>query len=311
MLSSIAKTIQGITLLASRRMLRRTGKVLFGGVPAAALGYATYSAFCPPKVAEISETCCVVTGASMGIGKHIAKGLADEGVTKLVIAARSKDALEKVKADIVATHPSASVLIVPTDVSSPASRENLLKQSLSHAGASKITLVNNAGVEAMMHIERPPTKASVANVDRQIDINLRAPIHLTELFMPELCKSGGHVVNISSLAGKMSAPYMSACASHHLPPPRASPASPPEAGVWSLNSHGAGRGRDITHRGRHTHKHTPCRRKRSVVMGSAASLHRQRVQVWPCGLHEVRALRVQAQEAARLMLGHLPGLCDE
>ena len=127
-------------------MLRLTCKVLFGGIPAAALGYATYSAFFPPKVAEISETCCVVTGASMGIGKHIAKGLADEGVTKRVIAARSKDALENGKTDIVAAHPSANVLIVPTDVSSPAAGENLLKQSLSHAGGSKITLVNNAGV---------------------------------------------------------------------------------------------------------------------------------------------------------------------
>merc|ERR1711990_7725 len=72
------------------------------------------------QVADIKEHCCIVTGASQGLGKQFAKSLADEGVTRLVLAARSQEKLEQVKAEITSAHSRCDVLIVPTDVTDAA-----------------------------------------------------------------------------------------------------------------------------------------------------------------------------------------------
>ena len=189
--------------------VRWAGRVLVGA-PTAALGYATYCAYFPPQVADIREHCCIVTGASQGLGKQFAKSLAAEGVTKLVLAARSKDKLEQVKTDVTRAHPLCSVLVVPTDVTDAAARNNLVKKSLLHAGSNKITLINNAAVDAKQHLDHAPTPSSAKKFDMHIDLNLRAVMHLTHAFMPHLVKTGGHVVNIGSLASKSAGPFQAA-----------------------------------------------------------------------------------------------------
>ena len=176
----------------------------------ALLGYATYCMYCPPKVTDIRKHCVVVTGASQGLGKQFAKTLAAEGVTKLVLAARSVDKLEKVKADVESAHPLCSVLVVPADVTDAAARDNLVEKSVLHAGSDKITLINNAGWESKQHIDHPPTASSAKKFDMIIDLNLRAMMHLTHAFMPHLVKNGGHVVNIGSLASRSAAPFQAA-----------------------------------------------------------------------------------------------------
>ena len=109
------------------KALRWAGRGLVAA-PCAALGYATYCAYFPPKVAEITESCCVVTGASTGIGVQIVKTLAGEGIKTMVIAARSKDGLEKTKSEVLKAHPSANILVVPTDVCDPGARKTLLEK---------------------------------------------------------------------------------------------------------------------------------------------------------------------------------------
>ena len=176
----------------------------------ALIGYATYCVYFPPQVTDIREHCCVVTGASQGLGKQFAKTLAAEGVTKLVLAARSVDKLEKVKSDVRSAHPLCSVLVVPADVTDAAARDNLVEKSVLHAGSNKITLINNAGWESKQHINHPPTASSAKKFDMIIDLNLRAMMHLTHAFMPHLVKNGGHVVNIGSLASRSAAPFQAA-----------------------------------------------------------------------------------------------------
>ncbi|CAE8613180.1 unnamed protein product [Polarella glacialis] len=61
-------------------------------------------------------------------------------------------------------------------------------------------LVNNAGVESFLHMELQSAKPKI---DQMIDINIRGLIHLTNDFLPMLIKSGGHIVNIASVAGKV------------------------------------------------------------------------------------------------------------
>merc|ERR1711871_937483 len=162
------------------------------------------------QVADIKEHCCIVTGASQGLGKQFAKTLADEGVTRLVLAARNKEKLEQVKSEVTSAHPLCSVLVVPTDVTDAAARENLVQQSVLHAGSNKMTLINNAGYSAKQHIDHVPTPSSANKFDMHIDINLRGVLHLTHAFMPHLVKNGGHVVNVGSVASKAAAPFQAA-----------------------------------------------------------------------------------------------------
>ena len=70
-----------------------------------------------------------------------------------MLAARSVDKLEKVKADVESAHPLCSVLVVPADVTDAAARDNLVEKSVLHAG-SMITLIINAGWESKQHIGR-------------------------------------------------------------------------------------------------------------------------------------------------------------
>lgn len=112
------------------------------------------------QVADIKEHCFIVTGASQGLGKQFAKILADEGVTKLGIAARSTDKLEQLTTEVTTAHPLCFVLVVPTDVTDAAPRDNLVQQSVLHAGTNKMTLISNAGFDAKQHLDLALSESS-------------------------------------------------------------------------------------------------------------------------------------------------------
>lgn len=162
------------------------------------LAYPLYYRLSPPQVYEVQGKCAVVTGASAGLGVTIAQLLAEEGVKKLIIAARSKDKLDAVAANITKSYPKTEVLSVRSDVASDEDNAQLAQVAAENFGTCPTILVNNAGVETFLHFE----KASKTAIDRMIDINFRGLVHLTHDFMPLLMKSGGHVVNIASVAGR-------------------------------------------------------------------------------------------------------------
>eukprot|EP00746_Dinoflagellata_sp_MGD_P012646 gnl/MRDRNA2_/MRDRNA2_127026_c0_seq1.p1 gnl/MRDRNA2_/MRDRNA2_127026_c0~~gnl/MRDRNA2_/MRDRNA2_127026_c0_seq1.p1 ORF type:complete len:311 (+),score=61.05 gnl/MRDRNA2_/MRDRNA2_127026_c0_seq1:79-1011(+) len=155
------------------------------------------------KVTSVKGQCAVVTGASMGIGVTIAEHLAAEGVTQLVLAARSVSKLEKVAEDLRKKYAGTTVLVVAADVSKDADRKQL-KAKVTKAFGSCGILVNNAGVERWGSFE----KVSAETIDFQLDVNLKGLIHLTHEFLPDmLAAKKGHVVNIASFAGKMWGPF--------------------------------------------------------------------------------------------------------
>src|SRR5688572_13271923 len=92
----------------------------------------------------------IVTGASAGIGRAVARALAREG-TSVVLAARSHEALQKVAAEI--ERAGGRAIAVPTDVSELAARDRLVERALSEFGSIDV-LVNNAGVEAFCDFHR-------------------------------------------------------------------------------------------------------------------------------------------------------------
>jgi short-subunit dehydrogenase len=137
----------------------------------------------------------ILTGASRGLGVLIAHALAKEGVN-LVLAARSADALEKVRGDVAAS--GVKVVSIPTDVADRSQLDALVTRSEAELGPLDI-LVNNAGIEQIRpYHEYPPD-----DIVQLIDVNLKAPMLLTRLVLPGMLQRGrGHIVQIASLAGK-------------------------------------------------------------------------------------------------------------
>jgi short-subunit dehydrogenase len=137
----------------------------------------------------------LLTGASGGLGQHIAEGLADAGMN-LVLMAFPGSELESVREAVLRKGTQAITLAL--DLRDPAQRTDLLQQARKQFGTIDV-LINNAGVEFSSAYHALPE-----NTLRDIlAVNLEAPMMLTWAVLPEMLKRGsGHIVNIASLAGK-------------------------------------------------------------------------------------------------------------
>ena len=132
----------------------------------------------------------LVTGASGGLGHAIARALARRGAD-LVLTARRAEVLEPLAAELGGR-------AVTCDLSDRAAVERLAEE----AGPVDV-LVANAGVPGSGRIET----FSVEEIDRALDVNLRAPIVLARRLAEGMAaRGGGHIVFISSLNGKVAPP---------------------------------------------------------------------------------------------------------
>jgi NAD(P)-dependent dehydrogenase (short-subunit alcohol dehydrogenase family) len=137
----------------------------------------------------------VVTGAGSGLGRHLAVGLAAAGA--YVVAADLDLAAASETADEV------KGLGVRCDVTDPADAERLIEVTVEAGGPH--LLVNNAGGwTAGPQFPVAPASAWA----RTLDLNLRAPRHLTQLALGPMERlGGGAVLNIASSAGAETTPY--------------------------------------------------------------------------------------------------------
>lgn len=150
---------------------------------------------------ELEGRAAVVTGASRGIGRHIARALAAEGVD-LGLVARSAGALERAASELGEAHGVAASPI-PADLSDRREVEGAAARARSELGAVDV-LVNNAGLMSAhpFHLRDPD------EIEKGVRVNLLAPLLLARHLVPEMVERGrGHVVNISSVAGKVGPPY--------------------------------------------------------------------------------------------------------
>ena len=142
----------------------------------------------------------VVTGASRGIGVHIARALAEQGVN-VSLAARSEADLEVVCKEMVALGVRA--IATKCDVSDPADRARLIDRTEAELGPIDI-LVNNAGIETAARFET----ADPDDLVHTVEVNLIAAMLLTRAVLPGMLdRQRGHIVNISSGAGKVGVPF--------------------------------------------------------------------------------------------------------
>ena len=144
---------------------------------------------------KLKDKIAIVTGAGRGIGRATALALAQEGA-HLVLAARTVSEIEVVAEEIRSV--GREVLVVATDVAKKADVVAMVQQTLERFGKVDI-LVNNAGVA----VHNPIPDIREEDWDIQINVNLKSVFLCTQAVFTHMCGQGsGHIVNVSSLAGK-------------------------------------------------------------------------------------------------------------
>lgn len=146
-------------------------------------------------MAQLRSHVALVTGASSGIGAAVARSLALEGAS-IVLAARREDRLEKLRGEL--EEAGVRAIAVETDVTDRAACERLVEHATSAFGRLDI-VVNNAGI-------MPLSFAKNVRLDEwieMVDVNVKGVLHVTAAALPVLLDEGqGHIVNISSVAGR-------------------------------------------------------------------------------------------------------------
>lgn len=133
----------------------------------------------------------IVTGASSGIGRAVARRLHAGGAC-VVLAARRKEQLEELRSEL-----GERALCVPRDMTDDAQVSALIERTVETFGTLDI-LVNNAGTGGESRV----MEANIKDWDLILDLNLRAVMVATRFALPHILKSsGGAVINISSVAG--------------------------------------------------------------------------------------------------------------
>jgi short-subunit dehydrogenase len=151
---------------------------------------------------EISGKVAVVTGASSGIGLATARLLAKEGA-KVVLAARSKDKLQKLSQEMPGS------LSVVADMTRESDIRNMIEQAKTRFGRIDI-LVNNAG----QGYDSPVEKIDITTFSRIFLLDVVGPLIAMEQVIPLMRKQGGGMItNISSGTALMHLPDMAAYSS--------------------------------------------------------------------------------------------------
>ena len=147
-------------------------------------------------VSKLEGKVAIITGASSGIGEATAIALAAEGA-KVVIAARRVERLEAVAKQII-DHGGQALSIV-SDITDEAQAKNVIQKAYAEFGHIDI-LVNNAGISFPGRIEN----TDPSNWRKMIDINVLALMYTTHIALPIFkAQKSGHIVNISSVAGRI------------------------------------------------------------------------------------------------------------
>lgn len=142
---------------------------------------------------DLSGKTALLTGATGGLGRAIARSLAEAGAS-VVLSSRKGDELERLAAEL----PGAGHAVAISDLAKPGAAGTLI------ADAGDIdVLVANAGLPGTGLIE----DHTPHEVERAVRVNLEAPMIMAQALIPAMkARGSGHIVFISSLSGKVASP---------------------------------------------------------------------------------------------------------
>lgn len=135
----------------------------------------------------------LVTGASSGIGEATARVLATRGA-RLAAAGRNRSALAELG-------EATGAQALPGDLLDPAEARATVQRALDALGGLDV-VVSNAGIGWA----GPFDEMTPSDIDRLLDLNLRATAHLVHAALPALRHSGGRLVLVGSIAGMLGVP---------------------------------------------------------------------------------------------------------
>lgn len=148
------------------------------------------------RIAVIKDKVAIVTGASSGIGYATALSLAKAGA-KVATGARRTDRLAKLDAEIASA--GGESISCPLDVTVRDSCNGLVQAAHEKWGRVDI-LINNAGLMPLSFVK----KLKVDEWDRMVDVNIKGVLYMTAAVIPIMTGAkSGHIVNISSVAGRL------------------------------------------------------------------------------------------------------------
>lgn len=141
---------------------------------------------------QLAGASALVTGATGGIGQAIARALHARGA-RVLLSGRREELLERLRAEL-----GDRAEILPADLA-----ERDAPARLAAAAGELDVVVANAALPASGRVD----DFEPEQIDRALDVNLRAPVQLTRAVLPGmLARDRGHVVLVSSLSGRTASP---------------------------------------------------------------------------------------------------------
>jgi NAD(P)-dependent dehydrogenase (short-subunit alcohol dehydrogenase family) len=142
---------------------------------------------------SLENKVAIVTGSSKGIGKAIAKGLAQRGA-QVVISSRSQEACDAVANEF--TKEGLKAVGIACHIGKEEQRINLVNTTIATFGQIDI-LVNNAAINP---VYSPIEEVTPAIFDKIMDVNVKAPWSLSNLVLPHFKNiKNGSIINIASV----------------------------------------------------------------------------------------------------------------
>jgi short-subunit dehydrogenase len=136
----------------------------------------------------------IVTGASQGIGARLVTALRKRGAL-LTLVARHETSLRAVA--------GPDDLVIPYDLTRDEGRAAIVEETAARRGRVDV-LINNAGRGSYYS----PANAPLTEARSLFDLNFFAPFHLAQVAVPWLKQTKGTIVNVSSIAGQISFPWL-------------------------------------------------------------------------------------------------------
>lgn len=144
----------------------------------------------------IKDKVAIITGASSGIGYATSLALAKAGA-KVAIAARRTDRLQQLENEIKKNQTQC--LVMTCDVTKRKDCESLIDAVIKKWGRVDI-LINNAGIMPLSFLKN----LKVDEWEQMIDVNIKGVIFCTAAAIPHMInQNSGHIVNLSSVAGRI------------------------------------------------------------------------------------------------------------
>ena len=138
----------------------------------------------------------IITGASSGIGYATSLTLSKAGI-RVAVGARRTERLQELEKQIIKNN--GEILVQKTDVTRKSDCDSLVNTIVEKWGKVDI-LINNAGLMPLSYFKN----GKIEEWEQMIDVNIKGVLYCTSAVVPYMLeKKSGHIINISSVAGRI------------------------------------------------------------------------------------------------------------